>query len=55
MLDRATYRLSPGGAAVENLAHSASFRACVKGASSKPGIKHLDQIGHIFRASLNAG
>ena len=41
MLDRATDRLCRGGAAVKNLAHSASFHAWEKTAPSNPGIKHL--------------
>jgi len=41
MLDRATDRLCRGGAAVENLAHSASFHSRDKNAPSKPDIKHL--------------
>jgi hypothetical protein len=41
MLDRATDRLCRGGAAVESLAHSASFHAWEKTAPSNPGIKHL--------------
>ena len=49
MLDRATDRLCRGGAAVENLAHSASFHACVKGAPSKPGIKHLGRMAPLGR------
>lgn len=42
MPDRASGRLCRSGAAVENLAPSASFHAYVNGAPSKPGIKHLD-------------
>ena len=41
MLDRATDRLCRAGAAVENLAHSASLHAGEKTAASKPGTKHL--------------
>src|SRR5271170_5984614 len=40
-LYRSTDRLCRGGAAVENLAHSASLHAGENGAPSKPGIKHL--------------
>src|SRR5271170_6043234 len=39
-LYRSTDRLCRGGAAVENLAHSASLHAGENGAPSKPGIKH---------------
>jgi hypothetical protein len=42
MLYRSTDCLRRCGAAVENLAHSASFHSCVESAPSKPGIKHLD-------------
>ncbi len=41
MLDRSTDCRSRCGAAVVNLAHSASFHAHVKSAPSNPGIKHL--------------
>ena len=41
MLYRSTNRLSRRGAAVENLAHSASLHAEENNAPSKPGIKHL--------------
>src|SRR5262245_56162996 len=37
-----TDRLCRGGAPMKNLAHSASFESELKGAPSKPGIKHLD-------------
>jgi len=40
-LYRSTDRLCRGGAAVKNLAHSASLHAGENGAPSKPGIKHL--------------
>src|SRR6476620_11716492 len=36
-----TDRLRRGGAAVQNLSHSASFESCDKNAPSKPGTKHL--------------
>src|ERR1700680_4042045 len=41
MLYRSTDRLCRRGAAVENLAHSASFHATEYNAPAKPGIKHL--------------
>src|SRR5690242_19107488 len=41
MLDRATDRLCRAGAAVKNLAHSASLHAREKIAPSKPGTEHL--------------
>src|SRR4029077_8793184 len=41
MLYRSTNRLSRRGAAVKNLAHSASLHAEENNAPSKPGIKHL--------------
>lgn len=41
MLDRSTVRLRRRGAAVKNLAHSASLHSNVKNAPSNPGIKHL--------------
>ena len=41
MLDRSTDRLSRRGAAVKNLAHSASLHSEVKIAPPNPGIKHL--------------
>jgi hypothetical protein len=41
MLYRSTDRLCRSGAAVKNLAHSASLHANEKTAPSKPGIKHL--------------
>ena len=44
MLDRSTNRLSRRGAAVKNLAHSASFHSNVKIAPSNPGIKHLAKL-----------
>ena len=40
MLYRSTDRLCRRGAPMENLAHSASFDSELKGAPSKPGIKH---------------
>jgi hypothetical protein len=52
MLDRSTDRLRRRGAAVKNLAHSASLHSSVKSAPSNPGIKHLDgftnldEVGH---------
>jgi hypothetical protein len=42
MLYRSTDRLCRRGAPMENLAHSASFDSELKGAPSKPGIKHLE-------------
>jgi transposase len=45
VLYRATDRLSRGGAAVENLAHSASFHSRDKNAPSKPGIKQFNAAG----------
>jgi putative SOS response-associated peptidase YedK len=44
MLYRSTDRRCRGGAAVVNLAHSASFHSLEKIAPSKPGIKHLVPI-----------
>lgn len=44
MLDRATDRLCSSGAAVESLAHSASFHAWEKTAPSNPGIKHIHSM-----------
>src|ERR1700680_4285509 len=41
MLYRSTDRLCRRGAAMKNLAHSASLHAGENGAPSKPGIKHL--------------
>src|SRR3990167_5055875 len=41
MLYRSTDRLCRCGAAVKNLAHSASFHSREKTAPSNPGIKHL--------------
>src|SRR3954454_25192501 len=41
MLYRSTDRLSRRGAAVKNLAHSASFDSKLKDEASKAGIKHL--------------
>src|SRR5262245_43521967 len=41
MLYRSTDRLCRCGAAVENLAHSASFQSLENNAPSNPGIKHL--------------
>jgi hypothetical protein len=41
MLYRSTDRLCRRGAAVENLAHSASFHSPENNAPSKAGIKHL--------------
>src|ERR1700712_2400293 len=41
MLYRSTDRRSRCGAAMENLAHSASFHSPDKNAPSKPGMKHL--------------
>ncbi len=32
------------GAAVKNLAHSASFHSCEKIAPSKPGTKHVERV-----------
>jgi len=52
MLDRATDRLSRAGAAVKNLADSASFHAREKTVPSKPGTKHLVYLSHY---SINAG
>jgi hypothetical protein len=43
MLYRSTDRLCRRGAAVENLAHSASFHSMEYNAPSKPGIKHLEE------------
>ena len=43
MLYRSTDRLSRRGAAVENLAHSASFESLDKDAPSKAGTKHLNR------------
>src|SRR5271168_3269171 len=43
-LYRSTDRLCRGGAAVENLAHSASLHAGENGAPLKPGIKHLVRL-----------
>jgi hypothetical protein len=43
MLYRSTDRLSRCGAPVKNLAHNASFDSELKGAPSKPGIKHLER------------
>jgi hypothetical protein len=45
MLYRSTDRLCRRGAAVENLAHSASFHSMEYNAPSKPGIKHLAADG----------
>jgi hypothetical protein len=41
MLYRSTDRLCRGGAAVKNLAQSASLHAGENNAPSKPGTKHL--------------
>ena len=47
-----TDRLCRGGAAVKNLAHSASFHSWEKIAPSKPGIKHLESAcGYLFTRS----
>jgi hypothetical protein len=43
MVYRSTDRLCRRGAAVKNLAHSASFHSRDKIAPSKPGIKHLER------------
>src|SRR6185437_14023389 len=51
MLYRSTDRLCRGGAAVKNLAHSASLHACEKTAPSNPGIKHLDRAAAARRFS----
>jgi hypothetical protein len=44
MLYRSTDRLCRGGAAVENLAHSASFHSVEYSAPSNSGTKHLDAV-----------
>src|SRR5262245_54770200 len=49
MLYRSTDRLCRCGAAVENLAHSASFHSLENNAPSNPGIKHL-----VHSAACNA-
>jgi len=49
MLDPTTDRLCRGGAAVENLADSASFHAWEKTAPSNPGIKHLGRALSTWR------
>jgi hypothetical protein len=43
------------GAAVKNLAHSASFHSMEKTAPSKPGIKHLAPIGPQGRSATQRG
>src|ERR1700730_12550164 len=43
MLYRSTDRLCRRGAAMKNLAHSASFHSPENNAPSKPGIEHLSQ------------
>src|SRR6185436_18300214 len=43
MLYRLTDRLCRCGAAVKNLAHSASFQSLENNAPSNPGIKHLER------------
>ncbi|OBQ83720.1 hypothetical protein A9K71_23110 [Mesorhizobium sp. WSM3873] len=49
MLYRSTDRLCRRGAAMENLAHSASFDSEDKDAPSKPGIKHLGERARVDR------
>jgi hypothetical protein len=49
MLYRSTDDLCRCGAAVKNLAHSASFQSLENNAPSNPGIKHLERVA-AFRA-----
>src|SRR6516162_7951425 len=51
MLYRSTDCLCRGGAAVQNLAHSASLHSREKSAPSKPGIKHLVMLAFISLAA----
>src|SRR5579859_5925941 len=56
MLYRSTDRLCRCGAAVKNLAHSASLHDNEKTAPSKPGIKHLaDRDGDRSLGSIRLG
>src|SRR6516165_9006594 len=52
MLYRSTHCLCRGGAAVKNLAHSASFHSRERIAPSKPGIKHLGRVIEPIEALL---
>jgi hypothetical protein len=54
MLDRSTDRRSCCGAAVVNLAHSASFHSRVKSAPSNPGIKQLASALERFTIELQS-